>query len=282
MASWRWPAGRVRLFGSMSWQADASAGVGAGRANVSVRRVAWRGHPSNRCARFVASIASLGWSTLTGWTCPFVQECEADSPLTTAAAPVLGLDCRRPVGAGCQHHPHIVRRPWAATVRVGREHDECIGQGPACARLQLRQIIRLHQRIGTALENGHPHIHPRATSTTSGTSTRLACAGAPIRDPISRRIVGVLDLTLGRQSDPVQFALARRRPARSRTGCAHSPMKARPRYWRRISTRPDGSRWGVGDRRRGGADEHPRCARHSTPTTRRRCWNTPRTCSRPG
>jgi signal transduction histidine kinase len=59
------------------------------------------------------------------------------------------------------------------------------------------------------LENGHPTFI-RVYEHYVGTLTRLSCAGAPIRDPISRRIVGVLDLTCwAGKSDPVQFALAK-------------------------------------------------------------------------
>ena len=59
------------------------------------------------------------------------------------------------------------------------------------------------------MENGHPTFI-RVYEHYVGTLTRLSCAGAPIRDPISRRIVGVLDLTCwAGKSDPVQFALAK-------------------------------------------------------------------------
>src|SRR5260370_36116740 len=63
--------------------------------------------------------------------------------------------------------------------------------------------------IGAALETGHPTFI-RGDEHYVGTLARLACAGAPIRDPISRRIVGLLDLTCwAGQSDPLQFALAK-------------------------------------------------------------------------
>ena len=81
--------------------------------------------------------------------------------------------------------------------------------------------------IGTALETGHPTFI-RGDEHYVGTLARLACAGAPIRDPISRRIIGVLDLTCwAGQSDPLQFAGGQdRRPTRSRTGCARWPIES--------------------------------------------------------
>ena len=43
-----------------------------------------------------------------------------------------------------------------------------------------------------------------------GTLGRLACAGAPIRDAITGKVVGVIDLTCwASQSDPLLFALAK-------------------------------------------------------------------------
>ncbi len=43
-----------------------------------------------------------------------------------------------------------------------------------------------------------------------GTLGRLACAGSPIREPITRRIVGVIDLTCwANQADPLLFVLAK-------------------------------------------------------------------------
>jgi sigma-54 dependent transcriptional regulator, acetoin dehydrogenase operon transcriptional activator AcoR len=63
--------------------------------------------------------------------------------------------------------------------------------------------------IGTALETGQPAFI-RGSEHFVGKLDRLACAGAPIRDPISQRVVGVVDLTCwASHSDPLLFALAK-------------------------------------------------------------------------
>ncbi len=63
--------------------------------------------------------------------------------------------------------------------------------------------------IGTALETGQPAFI-RGSEHFVGKLDRLACAGAPIRDPISQRVVGVVDLTCwASHSDPVLLALAK-------------------------------------------------------------------------
>ncbi len=63
--------------------------------------------------------------------------------------------------------------------------------------------------IGTALETGQPAFI-RGSEHFVGKLGRLACAGAPIRDPISQRVVGVVDLTCwASHSDPMLFALAK-------------------------------------------------------------------------
>jgi signal transduction histidine kinase len=63
--------------------------------------------------------------------------------------------------------------------------------------------------IGTALETGRPTFI-RGGEHYVGSLGGLACAGAPIVDPLTRRIVGLVDLTCSDgQSDPLLFALAR-------------------------------------------------------------------------
>src|SRR3954454_21543191 len=62
--------------------------------------------------------------------------------------------------------------------------------------------------IGTALETGGPAFI-RGGEHYVGMFTGFACAGAPIRDPISRRIIGAVNLScLVDASDPLLFALA--------------------------------------------------------------------------
>lgn len=63
--------------------------------------------------------------------------------------------------------------------------------------------------IGTSLECGRPTFI-RGSEHYVGALTGLACAGTPIRDPITGRVVGVVNLTcwVG-ESDPMQFTLAK-------------------------------------------------------------------------
>jgi len=63
--------------------------------------------------------------------------------------------------------------------------------------------------IGTALETGRP-VFIRGGEHFVGPLGELACAGAPIRDPITQRVVGVIDLTCGAgRSNPVMLPLVK-------------------------------------------------------------------------
>lgn len=63
--------------------------------------------------------------------------------------------------------------------------------------------------IGTALTIGAPTFI-RGSEHYIGALSGLACAGSPIRDPITSRVLGVVDLTCwARHSDPLMLALAK-------------------------------------------------------------------------
>src|SRR6516225_10381497 len=63
--------------------------------------------------------------------------------------------------------------------------------------------------IGTALETGRPAFI-RSGEHFAGPLGELACAGAPIRDPITQRLVGVVDLTCwASRSNPVLLPLVK-------------------------------------------------------------------------
>ncbi|WP_304413321.1 sigma-54-dependent Fis family transcriptional regulator [Mycobacterium sp. URHB0044] len=62
--------------------------------------------------------------------------------------------------------------------------------------------------IGTALETGRP-AYIRGGEHYVGMFTGFACAGSPIRDPMTRRLIGAVNLScLADESDPLLFALA--------------------------------------------------------------------------
>ncbi|MDT5314630.1 MAG: hypothetical protein QOE74_3650, partial [Mycobacterium sp.] len=140
---------------------------------------------------------------------PFVQEPNADSPLTTAAAPVLGRITEdlsaQAVSLVLTSSDGVVLQRLASDASIMSALDT-VRLAPGYSYAE--EFVGTNG-IGTALETGHPTFI-RGDEHYVGTLSRLACAGAPIRDPISRRIIGVLDLTcwVG-QSDPLQFALAK-------------------------------------------------------------------------
>src|SRR5258705_5185642 len=208
MASWRWPPGRVRLFGSMSWQVDASAGVR--RARERFLSGGWQGEDTLRTDVLDSWRRSHALGVHSDrMDLPFVQEPNADSPLTTAAAPVLDRIAddlsAQAVSIILTSSDGLVLQRLASDASMMNALDK-VRLAPGYSYAE--EFVGTNG-IGTALENGHPTFI-RGDEHYVGTLTRLACAGAPIRDPISRRIVGVLDLTCwAGQSDPMQFALAK-------------------------------------------------------------------------
>ncbi|HXL62517.1 MAG TPA: GAF domain-containing protein, partial [Mycobacterium sp.] len=192
----------------MSWQADASAGVR--RARERFLSEGWLGEDTLR----TDVLDSWRRSRALGvhpdrMNLPFVQEPNADSPLTTAAGPVLDRITDDLSAQGVS----LILTSSDGLVLQRLASDASIMNALDTVRLApgysyAEEFVGTNG-IGTALETGHPTFI-RGDEHYHGTLTRLACAGAPIRDPISRRIVGLLDLTCwAGQSDPLQFALAK-------------------------------------------------------------------------
>jgi signal transduction histidine kinase len=192
----------------MSWQADASAGVR--RARERFLSEGWLGEDTLR----TDVLDSWRRSRALGvhpdrMDLPFVQEPDADSPLTTAAGPVLDRITDDLSAQGVS----LILTSSDGLVLQRLASDASIMNALDTVRLApgysyAEEFVGTNG-IGTALETGHATFI-RGDEHYHGTLTRLACAGAPIRDPISRRIIGVLDLTCwAGQSDPLQFALAK-------------------------------------------------------------------------
>jgi signal transduction histidine kinase len=140
---------------------------------------------------------------------PFVQEPDADSPLINAAAPVLDRIAddlsAQAVSIILTSSNGLVLERLASDSSVMNALD-AVSLAPGYSYAE--EFVGTNG-IGTALETGRPAFI-RGGEHYLGTLGRLACAGVPIRDPISRRIVGLLDLTCwAGQSDPLQFALAK-------------------------------------------------------------------------
>jgi len=192
----------------MSWQAEASAGVR--RARERFLSSGWLGEDTPR----TDVLDSWRRSRALGvhpdqMDLSFVQEPNADSPLTTAAAPVVDRITEdlaaHPVSLILTSSDGLVLRRLASDASMMNALDE-VRLAPGYSYAE--EFVGTNG-IGTALETGQPTFI-RGEEHYVGTLGRLACAGAPIRDPISGRIVGVLDLTCwAGNSDPVQFALAK-------------------------------------------------------------------------
>ncbi len=140
---------------------------------------------------------------------PFVREPDLDSPLVIAAAPIvhqLGDDlAAQSVSIILTSADGLVLDRAAPDAAIRATLDEV---QLACGYSYAEKFVGTNG-IGTTAETG------RATFIQGGehylgTLGRLACAGAPIRDPLSGRVAGILDLTCwARKSDPLLVALAK-------------------------------------------------------------------------
>lgn len=139
---------------------------------------------------------------------PFVREPSLDSPLVTAAEPVihrLGDDlASQAVSVILTSADGLVLHRVAADSTILDALDEV---HLACGYSYAEKFVGTNG-IGTAVETGRPTFI-RGGEHYLGTLSQLACAGSPIRDPLSGRVVGILDLTCWvSQSDPMLVALA--------------------------------------------------------------------------
>ncbi|MBF4997406.1 siderophore-interacting protein [Nocardia sp. BSTN01] len=140
---------------------------------------------------------------------PFVREPDLESPLVTAAAPVihrLADDlATQAVSVVLTSADGLVLDRIAADARIRGALDAVqLASGYSYAEKFVGT-----NGIGTAAETGRP-TYIRGGEHYLGTLGQLACVGAPIRDPMSSRVVGILDLTCwARKSDPVLVALAK-------------------------------------------------------------------------
>ena len=140
---------------------------------------------------------------------PFVREPDTDTPLVHAAAPVLrriATDlASQAVSVILTSADGLVLERVAADSTILSALDEVrLARGYSYA-----EEFAGTNGIGTTVETGRPTFI-RGSEHYVGTLGRLACAGSPIRDPITRRVLGVIDLTCwASQSDPLLFVLAK-------------------------------------------------------------------------
>src|ERR1700694_3155671 len=192
----------------MSSRADASAGVR--RARERFLSAGWLDEGTPRPDVLDSWRRSLALGVHPDrFDLPFVREPNTDSPLTTAAAPVLHQITddltAQAVSVILTSADGVVLQRAASDMAIMNTLDT-VRLAPGYSYAE--EFVGTNG-IGTALETGRPtFIHGDEHYVV--TLGRLACSGSPIRDPLTRRIVGVVDLTCwAGQSDPLLFALAK-------------------------------------------------------------------------
>lgn len=140
---------------------------------------------------------------------PYLRDPDTDTPLTHAAAPVLRRIAEdlasQAVSVVLTSADGLVLDRIAADAKIERMLDDVhLARGYSYA-----EEFAGTNGIGTTLETGRPSFI-RGSEHYVGTLGLLACAGSPIREPVTRRILGVVDLTCwAKQADPLLFVLAK-------------------------------------------------------------------------
>ncbi len=139
---------------------------------------------------------------------PYVREPNRGSRLARAAAPVLQRVtddlASHAVSVVLSSTDGVVIERSAAEVSILTALD-AINLAPGYS---LAEEVAGTNGIGTALETGRPAFI-RGGEHYVGTFTGFACAGSPIRDPMTGRVIGAVNLScLADESDPLLFALA--------------------------------------------------------------------------
>ncbi len=139
---------------------------------------------------------------------PFLRDPDAETPLTRSAGPVLSRLSERLSGLAVS----IILTDPAGTVlsrrTLDREFERQLDRVLLAPGFSYAERFAGTNGIGTALETGaatqvfgHEHYAENLE--------RLACAAAPIHDPVSGRMAGVLDLTCWRKdTDALLLTLA--------------------------------------------------------------------------
>jgi sigma-54 dependent transcriptional regulator, acetoin dehydrogenase operon transcriptional activator AcoR len=139
----------------------------------------------------------------------YIREPDPDSPLTRSAMPVLrslrnALD-GQPISVILTDAEGLVLSRLAADGELDR-HLDSVQLAPG---FSYAEDLVGTNGIGTALEGGQP-AHVFGHEHYAEHLEDLACAGVPIRHPISGRTIGAVDLTCWRRdADPLLIALAK-------------------------------------------------------------------------
>lgn len=139
---------------------------------------------------------------------PYVREPNMGSRLARAAAPVLQRVtddlAAQAVSVILTSTDGVVVERTAAEVSILNALDT-VSLVPGYS---LAEEVAGTNGIGTALETGRPAFI-RGGEHYVAMFTGFACAGAPVRDPITRRAIGAVNLScLADESDPLLLALA--------------------------------------------------------------------------
>jgi sigma-54 dependent transcriptional regulator, acetoin dehydrogenase operon transcriptional activator AcoR len=140
---------------------------------------------------------------------PYVRDPDTDTPLAHAAGPVL----RRMAEDLAPQAVSVVLTSADGVVLERIAADPAILTALDNVRLargySYAEEFAGTNGIGTTLETRAPAFI-RGSEHYVDTLGGLACAGSPIRDPITRRMLGVVDLTCwASQCDPLLFVLAK-------------------------------------------------------------------------
>jgi sigma-54 dependent transcriptional regulator, acetoin dehydrogenase operon transcriptional activator AcoR len=139
----------------------------------------------------------------------YIRDPDLDSPLTRSAMPVLrslraALE-GQPISVILTDADGLVLSRLAADTELDR-HLDSVQLAPGFSYAE--QYVGTNG-IGTALEGGQP-MHVFGHEHYAEHLEDLACAGVPIRHPISGRTIGAVDLTCWRKdADPLLIALAK-------------------------------------------------------------------------
>jgi sigma-54 dependent transcriptional regulator, acetoin dehydrogenase operon transcriptional activator AcoR len=139
----------------------------------------------------------------------YIREPDLDTPLTRSALPVL-RDLRehlegQPISVILTDATGLVLTRLAADHELDR-HLDSVQLAPGFSYAE--EFVGTNG-IGTALEGGRP-MHVFGHEHYAEHLENLACAGVPIRHPISGKTVGAVDLTCWRKdADPLLIALAK-------------------------------------------------------------------------
>ena len=139
----------------------------------------------------------------------YIRDPDLDTPLTRSAMPVLrslrnALD-GQPISVILTDADGLVLSRLAADTELDRHLD---GVQLAPGFSYAEEFVGTNG-IGTALEGGRP-MHVFGHEHYAEHLEDLACAGVPIRHPVSGRTIGAVDLTCWRKdADPLLIALAK-------------------------------------------------------------------------